>query len=174
VRAVIAFTDPDHAWVDFEYGYGDSAAQVVELCCGYVLRSAANLSARAPETIELGALLVQYADAGAVPRPEALGSELRLTPDARNGRRRFDVTLGAAGVKVKTSGFGMMGKGIGYYSPTSVLCLIAAAGAEISGDGEMSNLLLGVCATAGSAVHEGRVTVTNQLRSLSNASITPA
>lgn len=95
---------------------------------------------------------------------EKLGDVRIVTPSAPGGRKGFTAALRPEKrgfFKMNPRGFGLLGKGVGYYAPTSTLALLAYLLDRRSDDEDYVNALVATAKLVGAAGAEGAIGVTS-------------
>lgn len=171
VRAACAveihFHEQDRASVFLEnIGGPDAKFAELLLLSSYAVRQVANLG-RSPETAALGALL-----AGAARSAEHLigyrpeNSPALVAYQGKPGRKRFtsrvDVADDTYQFNMQPHGFGFLGRGLGFYSPTSVVLLLQYLVELRLLDEEYLTALSLVAAMCALAIDNGHITVGSQ------------
>jgi hypothetical protein len=95
------------------------------------------------------------------------------SPRARGGARGFTVEYRPGPrFKLKGHGFGMLGKGIGYYAPTSTLAFLLWLLRRRHDDEDFCTALAVAAATVGELGQHGQITVTSQTDAAAHATMT--
>ena len=132
----------------------------------FAARQLGNLGGSDPGALLLAEALTTLGE-GAVRASvqERLG-DVRLVPAApSSGRKGFTAELqpGKRSLfKLKPHGFGLMGRGVGYYAPISVLALLASLLDRRSADEEYQGALGRAATYVGAAAHQGMLGITSQ------------
>lgn len=129
----------------------------------YAARQIANLGG---DGYSLAAVLQATDTAEPLSQAEQRLGDVRVTsPRASGGRKGFTVELRPderAFFKLKAHGFGMMGKGVGYYAPTSTLALLYWLLNRRKDDRTYQRALAAAAENVGIAGSQGLINVTSQ------------
>ena len=124
----------------------------------FATRNIANLGRRDTVGSSLGDALCRVHDDKSVYRllREFGGTDLRLVdPRKESGPKRFNATLRLTRrgpiFKLKAHGVGVLGKGLGFYSPTATLALLAYLLQRRQGDRRYNNRLVAAANAVGRA-----------------------
>jgi len=169
-RLEIHFHEDDTASVRFETDAGKEREAFVEnlmLSC-FALRQMVNIGHN-QVTYRLSGLLSDLE--ALVEEPQALeraaGPRL-VEHDGRPGAKRFvaelDLLEEGCGFRIAAKGFGLFGRGLGYYAPTSVVTLVRAWFRKRGREAERLRQFAAVAHTCADAFGSGAVSPGNQTR----------
>lgn len=168
MRVEIHFHQQDEVSVFLESGASGDQEKFGEvlLWCLYAIRTMVNLGS-GPISASLANLLSQAEDLVAVLSDHEHVGEYRLVSyHGTPGRKRFEASLNFSDSKLRFTlnpiGFGVLGRGVGYYAPTSVLALLQHLCRRRASEPEHLNCLARAAQLCAAAWDSNRVTLMNQ------------
>jgi len=162
--ADITFYSQEKASVFIESTEPRASRAELRIFVHYVVRQYANFGTRDGTTAQLGYVMnaIGYEPGDETVRRVTDGVDVVPAQRAK-GRKGFDISLSDAGhVVVKPYGFGIIGRGIGYYAPVSVLVLVKHLWAERHDDTAFVNGLIFAAVQLATIGGIGTATPTNQ------------
>ena len=169
-RLEIHFHQQDEASVyleNTESGDEEKHTEIL-LFCLYALRQLANLGSDQTAYSLANVLLMTEAVITELAAGHESGDVRLIKYAGTPGRKRFLASLKTDGIGVQFvcngKGFGLLSRGVGYYSPTSVVVLLRYLAMKRADDGEYLATVARAAAMCGDAHLSGQLTMGNQLQ----------